>query len=190
MQGCDKNSTNSQKTTLALIEADSFPWKQSNFRKMLSYAILLLLFFSSTTASIQYVKPTDSSPDQCPDLSCLTIDQYILQGEDYFTNRSTFIFLQGHHSLNTSLNLNATSNITLRGNESGSKPIVKCNEDITVTNVTNLSIEDMIFILQLKPSVTAALLLIRSQNLEIINSVFQRESTVNQGAKFLHVISS
>ncbi len=86
-------------------------------------AIACLLMFSSlivpstSTRQVYYVKPESMS--NCSYHSCLTLDHYVTGETHYFTAGSVFIFLAGHHSFQTAINLTNISNITLRGEDSG-----------------------------------------------------------------------
>ncbi len=88
-------------------------------------AIACLLMFSSLivpstlTGQVYYVKPESMS--NCSYHPCLTLDHYVAEETraHYFTAGSVFNFLAGHHSFQTTIDLNNISNITLRGEDGG-----------------------------------------------------------------------
>ena len=105
-----------------------------------SLIIIIVSFLWSTSALHEhYVKPDNPSSLSCPGQPCLTLDQYTQQAATYFTTGSTFLFLPGNHSLQTTINLtdicdvkfkrNAEQDSTIHGN--GGK--IKCMEVINLT---------------------------------------------------------
>lgn len=153
-------------------------------------AFMLLLFSLSTAEDVQYIKPSTSG--DCPGQLCLTLDQYIQNSSKFFTTGSVFEFLSGNHSLGTSLNITAVSNISLRATE-GSRAIVTCNDEVTVNNVTSLNIKGITFILNLtlqEGKLLSAFIFTNSQEVIISNSIFKKESINSPGRAILSTDSS
>ena len=113
---------------------------------------LLSVWISASAKDIRYVLPNGSSPQSCPGPPCLTIDQYTQQAETYFTTGSTFVFLAGNHSLQTTLTLSGISDVTLRGSEENASlvNIICMNDVIQSSSVTKLTIEHSTFLLRSK----------------------------------------
>ena len=103
---------------------------------------------SASTHNVHYVKSVDSSPLGCSDQPCLTLDQYNQQTETYFTTGSTFVFLAGNHTINTTVNLTSISEITLRGERNSQVNILCGSIEVAILceNVSNLSIEGLAFL--------------------------------------------
>ena len=153
-------------------------------------AVTYILTFLSLSAaeSIHYVKQNASSNADCPfQQPCFTLDQYVQESSKYFTNESSFVFLPGQHCLNTSLNIRAVSNITFRGEENSPNAVIKCNDGITLTDVTSLHIEGLTFVLSLEQQngQSSVFVLIDSQEISIANSVFQNGSLHSPGRAIL-----
>ena len=116
-------------------------------------SLLLLLIFIQilvldvSAQNIQYVKPNNSLPLNCPSQPCLTLGQYVKESSRYFTSGSTFIFLPGNHSLETTVHLTDISNMTLRGTENNINILYMNEVTIRCISVTNLIIEQLIFVL-------------------------------------------
>ena len=107
--------------------------------------LLILVFMPCTSAQTYFVKPHNSSSSNCSgDFICRTLDQYVLQGDVYFTTGSHFIFLPGNHSLNHKIHLNRVFNITLQGKDI--TIIWKDAVAIECENVQNLKINGMAFV--------------------------------------------
>ncbi len=111
-------------------------------------AIACLLMFSSlivpstSTGQVYYVKPESMS--NCSYHPCLTLDHYVAGETHYFTAGSVFIFLAGHHSFQTTINLNNISNIILRGEDSD---VIISNgiTPISFQSSRKLTIEGLVF---------------------------------------------
>ncbi len=98
-----------------------------------------LIVPSTSTGQVHYVKPESMS--NCSYHPCLTLDHYVAEETQYFTAGSVFIFLAGHHSFQTAINI---SNITLRGEDSG----VIISDGITPISFQSsrkLTIEGLVF---------------------------------------------
>ncbi len=111
-------------------------------------AIACLLMFcsfivpSTSTGQVYYVKPESMS--NCSYHPCLTLDHYVAEETHYFTAGSVFIFLAGHHSFQTIINLNNISKITLRG-EDGGVIISNSITPISFQSSRKLTIEGLVF---------------------------------------------
>ncbi len=111
-------------------------------------AIACLLMFSSlivpstSTGQVYYIKPESMS--NCSYYPCLTLDDYVAEETHYFTAGSVFIFLAGHHSFQTTINISNISNITLRGEDSG-VIISNGSTPISFQSSRNLTIEGLVF---------------------------------------------
>lgn len=121
---------------------------------MLLLVLILMLVLSVSTKQVCYVKPSNSSLN-CSHQPCLTLDQYTQQSKSYFTTGTTFLFLPGNHSLQTTVKLINVSNITLRGiendvsNDTANAITILCKTGLATQceNVTNLKIQGMTFVL-------------------------------------------
>ena len=146
--------------------------------KMKSYleffVIQVVLVFSDSTHNVHYVKSNDSSQLSFPSQQCLTLDQYNQQTETYFTTGSTFVFLAGNHTINTTVNLTSISEITLRGERNSEVNILCLNEfGILIQNVSNLSIGGLMFLSANTTIGTVALKITDSNGIWIHNVKFQ-----------------
>ena len=137
--------------------------------------LIPLLLLTATAASVsvrhvRYVKPTDSVSG-CPDLSCLTLDQYMEQPSVYFTTGSIFLFLPGSYLLETTVVLRGVSNISFIGASQGHGVTFALRNDaiILFINVTRLKIQGITFLL----NSAGTFELYDSVDVEIINSKFQ-----------------
>ena len=157
-------------------------------RSMMSkLALIILIFASSGSAqSIRYVKPNSSSRD-CPGEPCLDIHQYIIkQVKEYFTDGSTFIFLPGNHTLQTTANLSSVSNVTLRGE---SDPTIFLSYEIFCKNMTNLVIFGLKFLLALDANMPAWKI-VHSFNVIINCSLFEGNPDLKTSGRPLQLIDS
>ena len=151
--------------------------------------ILILAVFSASTQAVHYVKP--SSLISCPGQPCLTLDQYNQQTETYFTTGSTFVFLAGNHTINTTVNLTSISDITLRGERNTQVNILSLNEfGILIQNVSFLSIEGLMFLSGNTTIGTVALKIIDSNGVWIHNVGFQGTYSFRKHFKGLDITSS
>ena len=137
---------------------------------------MVLLFSSVSNASSQdifYVKPSELPSLRCPGQPCLTLDQYAQRVSEYFTTGSTFLFLAGNHALVSAVPLVNISDITFRGHENRLSQI-SCYSGIFLKNVTDLTIDGVLFSLQFKrlEENFSAINIMNSQEIMIINSTF------------------
>ena len=131
--------------------------------------------FSAPTQVVHYVK--NSSLISCPGQPCLTLDQYNQQTETYFTTGSTFVFLAGNHTINTTVNLTSISEITLRGERNSQVNILCLNTfGFLIQNVSHLNIEGLVFLSGKTPIGTVALKIIDSNGVWIHNVGFHQGS--------------
>ena len=132
----------------------------SSHLMMMHPSVLLFVILSVWSVSAQqacYVLPNGSSPLSCPGSPCLTIDQYTQQQtETYFTTGSTFIFLAGNHSLESTLTLTNISDVTLRGEGNASQVNIVFRENVSIhcDRVKNLTIEELTFLLHSNKKLT------------------------------------
>ena len=155
-------------------------------KSLLVSFLLQVAVLSASTHNVHYVKLDEPSPLSCPGQPCHTLDQYNQQTETYFTVGSTFVFLAGNHTVNTTVNLTSISEITLRGERNSLVNILCLNEfNILIQNVSNLSIEGLVFLSGNTTIGTVALKIIDSNGVWIYNVGFQ--GTFFTG---LHITSS
>ena len=157
----------------------------------LQITILLLqnAELSASTQAVHYVKP--SSLISCPGQPCLTLDEYNQQTETYFTTGSTFVFLAGNHTINTTVNLTSISEITLRG-ERNSQVNILCSIQvfILIQNVSIMSIEGLVFLSGNTTIGTVALKIIDSNRVFIHNVTFQGSYSIRKTFTGLDITSS
>ena len=115
------------------------------WQQVVLLSVLFILQYSISSQNVHYVKPGDSSLS-CPGQPCLTLEQYALQTSEYFISGTVFLFFAGNHSLQTTINLQNVSNITLVGDVNNSK-VMSSLVGFRCTNVTNLTVEGLIFTL-------------------------------------------
>ena len=114
--------------------------------KSLASILIVILVVWSTSAHVHYVKPNNYTSQSCPGQPCLILDQYTQQTATYFTTGSTFLFLPGNHSLQTTLNLTNISDVVFRGMEEQSSNITIIHGNggnISCTGVANLTIDEL-----------------------------------------------
>ena len=151
--------------------------------------ILQIAVFSASTQAVHYVKP--SSLISCPGQTCLTLYQYTQQTEIYFTTRSTFVFLAGNHTVNTTVNLTSISDITLRGERNTQVNILCLNEyGILIQNVSKMSIEGLVFLSGYTTIGTVALKITDSNGVLIHSVTFQGSYSIRKTFTGLHITSS
>ena len=164
--------------------------KMQNLNFLQAILILQIAVFSASIQAVQYVKPS-SSLISCPGQPCLTLDQYNHQTETYFTTGSTFVFLAGNHTVNTTVNLTSISKITLRGERSSQVNILCLNEfGIHIQNVSIMSIEGLVFLSGNTTIGTVALKIIDSNGVLIHNVGFQGSYSISKPFTGLHITSS
>ena len=164
--------------------------KMQNLNSLQAILILQIAVFSASTQAIHLVKPS-SSLMSCPGQPCLILDQYNQQTETYFTTGSTFVFLAGNHTVNTTVNLTSISEITLRG-ERNSQVYYLCHSGygIIIQNVSNVSIEGLVFLSGNTTIATVALKIIDSNGVWIHSVGFQGSYSLSKPFTGLHITSS
>ena len=151
----------------------------------ITFLLLILLIVPNVlTQQLYYVKPNNLSIGSCPHRPCLTLDQYVKQTATYFTTRSTFIFLAGSHSLQTTVRLKNIFGITLKGADNDSNIIIICKNGVTISlsSVRSLDINGLTFVLHTSKTeqASSALSMLNSREIYISNSTFQGSADLNQ----------
>lgn len=102
----------------------------------------ILIASSASSVHVCYVKPSSSSQN-CPGQPCLTLDEYTKQQDKYFITGTTFQFIAGNHSLNSTVYIRNESKITLLGHNDSAVNIVSESElaIIYCKNVTNFIVQ-------------------------------------------------
>ena len=160
-------------------------------KSFLAFFLLQVVMLSASTHNHYYVKLNDSSPLSCPGQPCLTLDQYNQQTETYFTTGSTFVFLAGNHTINTTVNLTSISEITLRGERNSQVNILCLNRfGFLIQNVSHLSIEGLVFLSGNTTIGTIALKIIDSNGVWIHNVGFQGSYSFSKPLTGLHITYS
>ena len=149
----------------------------------------MLVQVTVLSASTHYVKSDNSSTLSCPGQPCLSLDQYNQQTETYFTTGSTFVFLAGNHTINTTVNLTSISDITLRGERNTQVTCLK-EFGILIQNVSILSIEELMFLSGNTTIGTVALKIIDSNEIWIHNVGFEGSYSISKPFTGLHITSS
>lgn len=137
--------------------------------------VMMLMLGTTKQQHVHYVIPSDSQPQDCPHQPCLSINQYMERADMYFTTRATFLFLAGNYSLQaTTIHLVNISDVTLAGKEDESDAIIHYGNSngILCENMTNFQIQKLTFVLNAS-NVAPAILVIRSKNILIFNSIFK-----------------
>ena len=139
--------------------------------------IIIVSFLWSTSALHErYVKPDNPSSLSCPDgQPCFTLDQYTKQAATYFTTGSTFLFLPGNHTLQTTINLTDIYNLKFKRSEEKGSTIHGNYTSILCMGVINLTIDG----LTLK---TTHLEVSESKGIAISNSIFLGNGTLNENS--------
>ncbi len=147
--------------------------------KMWSSALLLQALLLCTLAKdIRYVKPDNSSAENCPGKPCLTLSEFSANSHRYVTTGSIFTFMNGNHSLHTIMRFISVSDITLRGVEDNfvGRILLTNNGSLVCNNVSNFHIEGLTFILcKYEPllQLDGSLNFLNSNRVIMINSTIQ-----------------
>ena len=119
----------------------------------LNRPILLVLLFCSLAAgfaqNIYYVK--SSTMTQCPGEPCRTLAEYAQQQEQYFTDNTTMVFLQGDHALQADIGIMIVTNFMFLGDSTTLPQItsrIVCTKPASVIfdKVSNLQIKFVSFL--------------------------------------------
>ena len=161
--------------------------------KMKSFLAFFMLMSSASTHNVHYVKSDDSSPLSCPGQPCLTLDKYYQQTETYFTTGSTFVFLAGNHTINTTVNLTSISEIIIRG-EMNTQVNILCSIEVVFLfeNISNLRIEGLAFLSDnnVRAITSQALNITDSNGVWIHKVAFQGSYSISKPFRGLYITSS
>ena len=158
---------------------------------MKSFLVFFLFQAVVLSASAHNVHYVMSSSHYCPGQPCLTLDQYNQQTETYFTTGSTFVFLAGNHTVNTTVDLTSISEITLRGERNTQVNILCSIEVIFLSeNVSDLKIEGLVFLSRNIAIESVALKIIDSNGVWIHNVTFKGSHSYIKFFTGLHITSS
>ena len=158
---------------------------------MKSFIVFFLFQAVVLSASAHNVHYVMSSSHYCPGQPCLTLDQYNQQTETYFTTGSTFVFLAGNHTINTTVNLTSISEITLRGERNTQVNIICLSRfGFLIQNVSHLSIEGLVILSGNTTIGTVALKIINSNVVWIHNVGFQGSYSISKHFTGLDITSS
>ncbi len=155
--------------------------------------VILMLLVNAFAQDVYYVKPNDSVA--CPDQPCSTLDgyAYVHRVTPYFASESRFIFLAGDHSMSIKVHLSNASNVTLRGSPDA-YIIHKDGATFQCENVTNLTIERLVFVLNgvEEEDGSSAFRILNSDGIRIVDSIFQGGRNKNRSAfmRALYLIDS
>ena len=110
-----------------------------------STSLLIIVSFLWSTSALheRYVKPDNPSSLSCPGQPCLTLDQYTQQAATYFTTGSTFLFLPGNHTLQTTINLTDIYDLKFMRSEEKGSTIHGNRGEIVSMGVINLTIDGL-----------------------------------------------
>ena len=109
--------------------------------------MIAISFFDTDALQNYYVTPnkiTECSNDWS---TCLILEEYASQLDEYFTNDTIFYFEPGSHRLNNSLNFTDLHNITLQGLPDSEVVDVLLGPLVTVTwkNCSNIEVSSISF---------------------------------------------
>ena len=142
-----------------------------------STSLLIIVSFLWSTSALheRYVKPDNPSSLSCPGQPCLTLDQYTQQAATYFTTGSTFLFLPGNHTLQTTINLTDIYDLKFMRSEEKGSTIHGNRGEIVSMGVINLTIDG----LTLEKN---HLQVFKSKGIMISNSTFLGNGTLTENS--------
>ena len=118
------------------------------------YVIILLLsllyvHLVTGTSIVYTIIPDDHYYPNISCHHCHNLQHYLLNITKYFTSNTQLFFLPGLHHLHTDLIIQNVHNISLIGsttNDTTLGTVIQCNSsvDIVMTNITNLTLSDII----------------------------------------------
>ena len=116
-----------------------------SYKMVSSTSLLLIVSFLWSTSALheRYVNPDNPSSLSCPGQPCLTLDQYTQQAATYFTTGSTFLFLPGNHTLQTTINLTNISDLNFKRNAEQDSTIHGNRGKILCMGVINLTFDGL-----------------------------------------------
>ena len=125
-----------------------------------------LLALSTAEGRNYNVIPNDAD---CPDIRCLTLDDYVERTSSYFRTGTTFLFFGGNHTLQRELELDGVSNITLKGASGQANTDIVCDltSGITLLNASNITMKGLTFLLHNYERDIDSALTLRSSSLSI-----------------------
>ena len=112
--------------------------------------LLLLLLLSScpgpvySTAKVYYVKPTEKAT--CPvNFTCHTLYEYVRNASQYFNNvqNVTFLLLQGVHTVNLTLNVTGSTNLSIKAATPDSNVSILFSDTVVFADTRILSFEHL-----------------------------------------------
>ena len=108
---------------------------------MCVYLLLLLVtvtVFSHCGATEYYVRPTEPTNTSCPaGKSCLTLDHYTNDSNNYFKSNTVFKFLPGTHRINRPLQIRNVHNVSLKAYDDSSNQIPHVMAEFSCKYETN-----------------------------------------------------
>ena len=113
--------------------------------------VLLHLPLASTQA-IYYIRPTSMSESPCLNGNCLTLSEYATNASKYsYSENLSLVFLQGEHTLNTSIIFQVLDTLVLQGNLSSLPNVtskIVCDKTATfnLINISNVEISALAFV--------------------------------------------
>ena len=131
-------------------------------KKKLQISLALFLYGIFVSAASEHVV-YPAGGGNCPTPPCLTLDDYL---SNAFTSHSSFLFLPGQHSLNTTLRLENLENVTLRATEAGAIITVSPHGGVVCDRIYDFTISS------LEIHCSGALYFENSDTLNILNTHF------------------
>ena len=108
------------------------------------FLLLLLLLSSYSTAKVYYVKPTEKAT--CPvSYTCHTLYEYVRNASQYFNNvqNVTFLLLQGVHTVNLTLNVTGSTNLSIKAATPDSNVSILFSDTVVFADTRILSFEHL-----------------------------------------------
>ena len=122
-------------------------------RITIMYVVTLLLlslhYVNTVTSTVYTITPDGHYYPNTTCHHCHNLQHYLLNITDYFISNTQLLFLPGLHHLHTDLIIQNVHNISLIGSTANGTTldtVIQCNLSvaIVVTNITNLTISDII----------------------------------------------
>ena len=119
----------------------------------MSFLLFVLLHLPlASTQAIYYIRPTSMSESPCLNRNCLTLLEYATNASKYsYSENMSLVFLQGEHTLNTSIIFQVLDTLVLQGNLSSlpnitSKIICDKTATFNLINISNVEISALAFV--------------------------------------------